>query len=107
LIEAMLTWDNFEAIDDNACIDEFPKFFEGAQINFAENVLGRKRTGTAIINMREDNMWNPEIYSWQDLEELVARYANALRASGLHRGEVVSRACPFAISPSCHGLDRR
>ncbi|KAH0844046.1 Acetoacetyl-CoA synthetase [Fonsecaea pedrosoi] len=92
-------WDYFEvigsdkpaqAIDENARIDEFPTFFQGAKINFAENVLARKQTGTAIINMREGNMWNPEIYTWQDLEELVKKCADALKASGLQQGEVVT-----------------
>ncbi|RVX71872.1 hypothetical protein B0A52_04271 [Exophiala mesophila] len=79
-----------QVVDDNAKIDEFPKFFEGAQINFAENILGRNRTGDAIIDMREDNIQNPEVYSWQDLKNLVAQFADALKESGLQKGEIVA-----------------
>ncbi|OQV05519.1 hypothetical protein CLAIMM_10246 [Cladophialophora immunda] len=78
-----------KAIDDDARIDEFPEFFQGAKLNFAENILCRNRTGTAIIDMREDNLQNPEKYSWNDLRKLVEQYADALRSSGLKGGETV------------------
>ncbi|KIX10167.1 acetoacetate-CoA ligase [Rhinocladiella mackenziei CBS 650.93] len=78
-----------KAIDDDARIDEFPRFFQGAKLNFAENILGRNRTGTAIIDMREDNLKNPEKYTWTDLRKLVELYADALRSSRLKKGETV------------------
>ncbi|KEF56412.1 uncharacterized protein A1O9_07993 [Exophiala aquamarina CBS 119918] len=78
-----------KAIDDAAQIDQFPSFFEGARLNFAENVLRRRRKGTAIIEMREDNLFNPDRYSWMDLEDTVEKYADALKSSGLRKGEVV------------------
>ena len=80
-----------QAVDESTAIDQFPSFFEGARLNFAENILCRKDKGLAIINVNEDNISNPERHSWQDLRDLVAQYADALRSSGLRRGQVVAR----------------
>lgn len=82
-----------QAVNDDAVIDEFPQFFEGAKLNFAENLLAGKVDGLAIIEMNESNMAEPERYSWQDLRGLVQGYADALKASGLNKGEVVAREC--------------
>jgi len=54
-------------------------------------LLHRTDEGLAIIDISEDNISNPERYSWQDLRDLVAKYAGALKSAGLRRGEVVAR----------------
>ena len=77
-------------MDEGIPIDQFPPFFGEAKLNFAENILW-KDDGLAIISLTEDNLFHPERYSWQDLRDLVAKYADALRASGLKKGEVVAR----------------
>ncbi|OQU98890.1 hypothetical protein CLAIMM_04602 [Cladophialophora immunda] len=79
-----------KAIEDSAAIDQFPVFFEGAQLNFAQNILDPKFNGLAVVNMNESNSSSPEEYSWDDLRELVRRYAASLRSSGLQRQEVVA-----------------
>lgn len=60
-------------------------------MNFAENILCRKYDGLAIVDLNEDNLFHPEQYSWQDLRDLVAKYADTLKSSGLKKGEVVAR----------------
>ncbi|KIW99293.1 acetoacetate-CoA ligase [Cladophialophora bantiana CBS 173.52] len=79
-----------KAIDDNAVIDRFPSFFEGARLNFSENILAGKADGVAVIDMNESNISQPERYSWQDLRELTRQYSDALKSSGLKKGEVVA-----------------
>ncbi|KIX06976.1 acetoacetate-CoA ligase [Rhinocladiella mackenziei CBS 650.93] len=79
-----------KAIDDDAIIDHFPLFFEDARLNFSENIFAGKGNGLAIINMNESNMTKPEHFSYQDLRELVRKYADALKSSGLKKGEVVA-----------------
>lgn len=54
-------------------------------------MLSRKGGGLAVIDMNETNLGQPKEYSWQDLHELVRKYADALKASGLQEGEVVAR----------------
>ena len=74
-------------------------------MNFAENILCRKVEGLAIINVNEDNLSHPDQYSWQDLRDLVAKYAGALKSSGLKRGEVVARMIIHSISDAIKSTD--
>lgn len=94
-----------QAVDDNAAIDQFPPFFESARLNFAENMLSDKDDSIAIINMNENNMSKPELYSWQDLREMVREFADALKSSGLKKGQVVTcmESSPFSF-PLPHTL---
>ena len=60
-------------------------------MNFAENVLcGKPKDDVAVISVGEENLWTPETYTWQELGQLVEEYADALRCSGLKKGEVVA-----------------
>ncbi len=85
-------------MDDDAVIDQFPRFFEEARFNFAENILSRTDNGLSVISMNEDNLHQPELYSLQDLRELVRQYADALSSSGLRKGEVVARTIVYSVS---------
>ncbi|KAK5202478.1 hypothetical protein LTR41_011772 [Exophiala xenobiotica] len=80
-----------KAIDDDAAIDQFPAFFQGARLNFAENMMtGKDDNDLAVIEMNETNMSQPKEYSWRDLRNLVRRYADALLSTGLRKGQVVA-----------------
>jgi acyl-coenzyme A synthetase/AMP-(fatty) acid ligase len=59
-------------------------------MNFAENMLNNGQHEIAVINMNEKNLSCPEKYTWQDLHEITRLYADALKASGLRKGEVVA-----------------
>ena len=63
------------AVEDNARIDNFPKFFEDARLNYAENLLCGDDDAVAVIGMNELNLREPKKYTWKDLRQLVARYA--------------------------------
>ncbi|KPI38787.1 Acetoacetyl-CoA synthetase [Cyphellophora attinorum] len=78
-----------KAIDDNAKIDQFPKFFVDARINYAENALQGDDDRLAIIDMNETNIEQPTRYSWKQLRHLVAQYAGILRRQGVSKGDVV------------------
>lgn len=78
------------AIDDNARIDKFPKFFPDTQINFAENLLcGGKNDAVAVIDANEANLNSPRRYTWKQLKALVAQHAGLLRRSNVSKGDVV------------------
>ena len=53
--------------------------------------MSGRASGLAVININEENLSQPEQYSWRDLREYVRSYADALRLSGLQKGEVVAR----------------
>ena len=71
-------------------IDQFPPFFEGARLNFAENLLCGDDEEVAVISLDEVNLLSPQKHTWKELRLLVGRYASALRSSGLKREEVVA-----------------
>ena len=71
-------------------LDRMPgaRWFEGARLNFAENLLAPERTGNAIVfsNEREDR----SELGWQDLRTQVASVAASLRALGVGKGDRVA-----------------
>jgi len=54
-------------------------------------MLSRRESGTAVIDTNEGNLFSSNRYSWDNLRELVGRYANALKASGAVKGDIVAR----------------
>jgi acetoacetyl-CoA synthetase len=64
------------------------RWFDGATLNFAANLLAPKRDGTAIVfaNERGDRV----ALEWSDLRARVASVAAALRAIGVRRGDRVA-----------------
>lgn len=79
-----------EAFDDSKGIDENPKWFEGMQMNYAENVLeGRDEKSVALIGLREGEKLDGEVWTWGDLRENVRKVRSALLALGVGREDVV------------------
>jgi acetoacetyl-CoA synthetase len=64
------------------------KWFEGAELNFAENLLKYRDSSTAIISAREGH---PTItLTYEKLFELTARAAKGLRELGVKKGDRVA-----------------
>ncbi|MFZ0455037.1 MAG: acetoacetate--CoA ligase [Ignavibacteriaceae bacterium] len=64
------------------------KWFDGAELNFAENLLKYRDHHTAIISSREDK---PAIrISYQELYRYVASFAEGLKKSGVKKGDRVA-----------------
>ncbi|EAQ96600.1 acetoacetate--CoA ligase [Congregibacter litoralis] len=74
--------------------DRFPgdRWFDGARLNYAENLLSRRSDGTAIV-ARLENGQRREI-SWPELHTQVALSAAALRESGVAKGDRVAGMLP-------------
>jgi acetoacetyl-CoA synthetase len=67
-----------------------PKFFPGSLMNFAENVFrGRDPSRTAIIEATEGSLETISI-TWGELQTQVEKLADALRASGVQKGDRVA-----------------
>ncbi|KAL4917569.1 hypothetical protein BDW62DRAFT_211087 [Aspergillus aurantiobrunneus] len=68
-----------------------PQFFEGARLNFAENLLypasSPDENAVAIVAATE---LAREYVSWKELRERVRKCANALRGAGLQEGDRVA-----------------
>ncbi len=61
------------------------KWFEGAELNFAENLLRYKDNHIAIISSREDK---PDVsLTYNELNELVAACSEGLRKLGVKKGD--------------------
>ncbi len=70
------------------------KWFENAKLNFAENLLSRRDSHTALIFHNEQGQHRT--LSYAQLYEQVLRLAKALRHAGVTQGDVVA-----AYMPNC------
>ena len=57
------------------------RFFPAARLNFAENLLGRSGSGTALVFWGEDKV--KRRVGWEELGDEVARAAHMLRDAGV------------------------
>ena len=74
--------------------DEGPRWFTGAKLNFAENLLRRRDDGVAII-ARDESGRRREL-SFVELAQEVRKFAGALRALGVLPGDRVAGFLPNA-----------
>ncbi|KAJ4371651.1 hypothetical protein N0V83_004871 [Neocucurbitaria cava] len=91
-------------VDESAPMFPPPKWFEGININFAQNILyqgtsegqpvlspGKEDDKIAVTEVREGS--RPESIrntTWKELRQRVARMAQAMRARGVKRGDRVA-----------------
>ncbi|MEO7502274.1 MAG: acetoacetate--CoA ligase [Gemmatimonadaceae bacterium] len=69
-----------------------PRWFLGARLNFAENLLRHRDERDAIVAWNEDGRQG--VLSYADLYREVARVAGALRAHGIQAGDRVAGYMP-------------
>jgi acetoacetyl-CoA synthetase len=94
-----LVWDYCGVIGDKGRHlvtdgDKMPgaKFFPEARLNFAENLMRRHDSAAAIVFRGEDK--SARRFSWTELDELVSRLQQALKAAGLKTGDRVAVMLP-------------
>ncbi len=68
------------------------KFFPGARLNFAENLLARPTHGDAIVFWSEDQV--KRRLNWDELNALVSRFQQFLTAHGIGAGDRVAAMLP-------------
>ncbi|MDG6913925.1 MAG: acetoacetate--CoA ligase [Nitrososphaerota archaeon] len=68
------------------------KWFDGAELNFAERVFAKGRDGPALICRGERAQG--KVVAWQELERKTAALARTLRDSGVGRGDRVAGYLP-------------
>ncbi|EXJ71213.1 acetoacetate-CoA ligase [Cladophialophora psammophila CBS 110553] len=74
-------------------ISEVPPFFEGATVNYAENVLIQPLIDSgspALIGLREGQNLEGEVWTWSVLRVNVRRVRSALLRSGIKKGDRVA-----------------
>ena len=82
-------------VDETLPIYEIPKFFEGARLNYSENMLRRNDEGIALIG--ETEFVSDRLVSFKDLRMLVGQYEAALRQAGVGKGDRVAALVPNCI----------
>ena len=94
-----LVWDFCGVIGDKGIRhlidgDRMPgaQFFPDAKLNYAENLMRRHDSGTAIVFRGEDKAMRR--FSHTELDELVSRLQQALHAAGIGKGDRVAAMLP-------------
>ena len=83
-----LLWDHLQIVSSRNCdrvvtdADQFPaaRWFSGARLNFAENLLRNRSNKTALVARLEDG--SRRVMSYAQLYEQVAQLAASLRRAG-------------------------
>jgi acetoacetyl-CoA synthetase len=70
------------------------RWFEGAELNYAENLLGRERDPDALAVLHCSELRELDSLTWGELREQVAQAAAGLRALGVGRGDRVVAYMP-------------
>ena len=85
-----------KVVDD---LNKFPgaRWFIGAKLNFAENLLRFKNSRPAIIARSEIGL--RKVLTFAELYEQVACLANALLEAGVSRGDRVQLTCLIFLKP--------
>lgn len=72
-------------------MDKVPKFFHGATVNYAENVVsGRDLDKTALVGVREGHDLSGEVWTWGVLRENVRKARSALLKLGVKEQDRVA-----------------
>ena len=80
-----------KAYDDSLPLSAVPAFYQGLELNYAENALeGQDPNGLALIGLREGQSLDGESLTWGELKEQVKRVSSALRRAGVQREDVVA-----------------
>jgi acetoacetyl-CoA synthetase len=82
-------------VDEAITIDQFPKFFPGSRLNYAENVLRHIGSRIALTDFTETTRAEPTILSWDELGDKVSQLASAMTASNVKKNDVI--ACMLGI----------
>lgn len=77
-----------KVIDLNIPMDKVPRWFEGAKLNFAENLLRYKDDRVALIMTGEERETVSATYA--EIYEQVKLYAAAFRKFGIKKGDIVA-----------------
>ncbi|HVO87134.1 MAG TPA: acetoacetate--CoA ligase [Casimicrobiaceae bacterium] len=96
----LAVWDYCEVVAETRgeCVlehgDRMPgaRWFPGARLNFARNLLRRDDEEPAIIGLREDG--TRRVLTFAGLRRLVSRLAQAMRATGVGIGDRVAAIAP-------------
>ncbi|KAI7861446.1 acetoacetate-CoA ligase [Spinellus fusiger] len=89
---------NRPGIDLSVRMDAIPEWFQGARLNYAENLLWQKGDRTAIIATGEGHA--PQFISYDALYQQVLKCAEAMKKMGIKVGDRVAAYisnCPEAI----------
>ncbi|KAI8836588.1 hypothetical protein BC829DRAFT_426224 [Chytridium lagenaria] len=84
---------NYKAVlDTSVTMDKVPKWFGGAKLNYAENLMKYRDQQIALIEANENGIG--KAITFAELAEQVKVYASALRRAGLRERDVVAAYLP-------------
>lgn len=88
------------AYDESVPMSSNPTWFDGLNLNYAENVLVNAQKypdKTALIGLREGQGLEGENVTWAQFAERVCQVSSALRRKGFQKGDVVAALVSTSI----------
>ncbi|KAI8811564.1 hypothetical protein BJ742DRAFT_796433 [Cladochytrium replicatum] len=79
-------------VEEDVRMDKIPKWFKGARLNYAENVLKHRDDHAALICTGEQNTYS--VITYAELYKRVAECSAAMRAAGIKKGDRVAAYIP-------------
>ena len=84
-----------KVVDESVPIYDIPKWFEGARLNYSENLLRRNDESIALIG--ETETISDRLVSYHNLRLMVGQYRAALHRAGISKGDRVAALVPNSI----------
>ncbi|EEQ84182.1 acetoacetate-CoA ligase [Blastomyces dermatitidis ER-3] len=86
------------AFDNSLPLSAVPRFFEGVNLNYTENVFsGKDPNAVALIGLREGDGLDGEVVTWAQLKERVRVVRSALIRNGIKEGDRVGALVSTSI----------
>ncbi|KAK2734913.1 hypothetical protein FQN55_002483 [Onygenales sp. PD_40] len=88
-----------QAYDTAVRMQDVPKWFEGATVNYAENVLlsGTNPDRIALVGIREGQGLQGNPWTWREFKENVRRARSALLRHGVTKGDRVAAIISISV----------
>ncbi|ODM96037.1 Acetoacetyl-CoA synthetase [Orchesella cincta] len=90
-----------QVVDESLQIDAIPKWFIGAKLNFAENLLEKGIDDDIAVYYKGEGHPTTKKLTYAQLRKEVSAWSSALKSLGVTKGDVVAGILPNCIETLC------
>ncbi|CAL8074785.1 unnamed protein product [Orchesella dallaii] len=90
-----------QVVDESLPIDAIPKWFVGAKLNFAENLIEKGKDDDTAVYYKGEGHHVTQSYTYAQLRKEVSAWVSALKSLGVTKGDVVAGILPNCYETLC------